>query len=318
MDATPSRRTAARRRRTFDLGHRYCLPDAGLRRLGVTLAMAVGVMAPVVAMGGGAWYADWSAEEAMRRAAAEAALAYEHLIEAPALAAVPADHAMQGRDWFMQVCVACHGADGKGMYKLGKSIVESDFVAGRDDDAMVAFLKVGRPTAKPVAMPPKGGRDDLTDADLESIVAYVRGLQDPRRMPELPTYVMAPIETSAGDVADAMAAAGGDEELAMYIASGKKLFASTCIACHGAGGVGIAGNGKALVNSAFIQSTPNDDDLFDFIMRGRDPSDPANTTGIGMPARGGNPALSEDDILDIISYLRTLQGSAPGTDHAGT
>jgi hypothetical protein len=27
-----------------------------------------------------------------------------------------------------------------------------------------------------------------------------------------------------------------------------------------------------------------------------------------MPAKGGNPALSEDDLLDIIAYLRTLQG----------
>lgn len=317
MTKTHSRRLRVLHR-LAQLGDWRAPSDGGLRRLGITLALAVGIMAPVVALGGGAWYVDWSAEAALRRAAAEAALAHEHLLEAPALAVVPVDHAMQGRDLFMQVCVACHGADGQGMYKLGKSIVESDFVAGRDDAAMVAFLRVGRPTAKPVAMPPKGGRDDLTDDDLESIVAYVRGLQDPRRMPELPTYVMAPVETSAGDVADAMAAAGGDEELAMYIASGKKLFASTCIACHGAGGVGIAGNGKALANNAFIQSTPSDDDLFDFIMRGRDPSDPANTTGIGMPARGGNPALSEDDILDIISYLRTLQGPAPGSGHAGT
>jgi cytochrome c5 len=29
-----------------------------------------------------------------------------------------------------------------------------------------------------------------------------------------------------------------------------------------------------------------------------------------MPAKGGNPALSDDDILDVIAYLRSLQSSA--------
>ena len=29
-------------------------------------------------------------------------------------------------------------------------------------------------------------------------------------------------------------------------------------------------------------------------------------SGVGMPAKGGNPALSDDDILDIIDYLRSL------------
>jgi disulfide bond formation protein DsbB len=82
----------------------------------------------------------------------------------------------------------------------------------------------------------------------------------------------------------------------------------TCVACHGAGAVGVAGLGKPLVNNAFVQSQ-DDDALLAFIQKGRDPSDPMNTTGVGMPAKGGNPALSEDDILDIIAYLRTLQDS---------
>jgi hypothetical protein len=35
-----------------------------------------------------------------------------------------------------------------------------------------------------------------------------------------------------------------------------------------------------------------------------------------MPAKGGNPALSEDDLLDIISYLRTLQPAEPAESTA--
>jgi disulfide bond formation protein DsbB len=34
--------------------------------------------------------------------------------------------------------------------------------------------------------------------------------------------------------------------------------------------------------------------------------DPLNTTGIDMPGKGGNPALTDDNILAIIAYLRTL------------
>ncbi|QQS09523.1 MAG: cytochrome c [Phycisphaerales bacterium] len=86
----------------------------------------------------------------------------------------------------------------------------------------------------------------------------------------------------------------------------------SCIACHGKGGVGIAGNGKALANNEFIRSL-DDDSLLAFIKQGRSPTDPKNSTGIQMPPKGGNPAMSDDDILDVIAYLRTLQGTKPGT-----
>ncbi len=115
---------------------------------------------------------------------------------------------------------------------------------------------------------------------------------------------------SADEKAAALGAAGGDAELAGYIASGTKLFNSTCIACHGPGGVGIQGNGKMLAKNDFIKSQ-TDDQLLAFVKHGRDPSDPKNTTGIAMPPKGGNPALSDDDLLDVISYLRTLQGIPP-------
>jgi len=139
-------------------------------------------------------------------------------------------------------------------------------------------------------------------------VVYVRGLQDPRRLPELPAPVaIAPPAPSEGDMAAALAWAGGDAERAEYIVSGLKLYSGTCIACHGKGGVGIAGNGKTLVKNEFIQSL-DQEGLLAFIKSGRGPSDPKNTTGVQMPPKGGNPALSDDDLLDIIDYLRTLQG----------
>ena len=89
-------------------------------------------------------------------------------------------------------------------------------------------------------------------------------------------------------------------------AKGEELFNSTCAACHGQGGVGIEGLGKSIPDSEFIRSQ-SDAELLAFIKAGRPSSDPANTTGVDMPPKGGNPALTDEDIMDIIAYFRTLQ-----------
>jgi disulfide bond formation protein DsbB len=278
--------------------------DSGLREVGVAVLWACLIGAPILGVGGWLMYDDARAHETARLAAIEAAQAYERLVIAAPGPMVAMDQALRGRELFNTVCFACHGTNGRGVEGLGKNLVESDFFAGHTDEELRQFLVTGRTYTLP-PMPPKGGREDLTDEDLRHLVAYVRGLQDPRRMPELPAYVVA--GPSEDQKAAALAAAGGDAELAEYIASGDTLFHSTCIACHGKGGVGIAGNGKALVNNVFVQSL-DDDGLLAFIKQGRTPTDPKNTTGIQMPPKGGNPALSDDDLLDVISYLRTLQG----------
>lgn len=234
--------------------------------------------------------------------------AYERLIASPSESPISLEAAKHGREKFKATCAICHGPDGTGVDGLGRNLTTSDFVARSDDATLQKFVVTGRPNAKPTPMPPKGGYDDLTDAEIRDIVAWIRCLQDPRRAPELPAMTVAatPVAPSEADKAAALEAAGGNAELAGYIASGNKLFHTTCVACHGKGGVGIKGNGAALANSAFIQSL-DEDGLLSFIQSGRAPSDPKNKTGIQMPPKGGNPALSEDDLLDIIAYLRTLQ-----------
>jgi len=88
--------------------------------------------------------------------------------------------------------------------------------------------------------------------------------------------------------------------------AGKTKFVSTCSACHGPDAKGIAGLGKDLTISTFAKGL-SDTDLVAFVTKGRDTSDSANTTGVAMPPRGGNPALSDTDLLDIIAYIRTLE-----------
>lgn len=295
------------------LGAQAPRPRDGFREAGVALLLALAMASPILGVGGRMTYVSWREHRDDLRATIFNARAYERLIAAPAAAMVPVPEAAHGRDLFVSSCASCHGVDAKGVEFMGKDLIASDFVARTGDAELRQFITEGR-VAKPLSMPPKGGHEELTDEDLAHIVVYLRGVQDPRRMPELP----APVVTGPSEAQKqaALEAAGGDAELAEYIASGDKLFHSTCIACHGKSGVGIKGNGAALAQNAFVQSM-NDDDLLAFIKRGRGPSDPKNTTGIQMPPKGGNPALSDDDLLDIISYLRTLQPKAVGANAGG-
>ena len=88
--------------------------------------------------------------------------------------------------------------------------------------------------------------------------------------------------------------------------AGEIKYNEVCIACHGPSGSGIEGLGKPFTTSEFIHGQ-TDEALLAFVKVGRPISDPANTTGVDMPPKGGNPALTDEQILDIIAYIRTLQ-----------
>jgi disulfide bond formation protein DsbB len=113
----------------------------------------------------------------------------------------------------------------------------------------------------------------------------------------------------SGDGGDTAAAAettaasgdgGGDA------AAGEAGYQSTCAACHGADAEGIEGLGKDLHANAFVAEN-SDGEMVAFLKVGRPASDPANTTGVDMPPKGGNPSLSDEDLQNIVAYLRTLQ-----------
>lgn len=86
---------------------------------------------------------------------------------------------------------------------------------------------------------------------------------------------------------------------------GEQIFQRVCTACHGFDAKGITGLGKSLINSEFVNGM-TDEELTTFILQGRDVTDPLNTTGVAMPARGGNPSLTDEDIAHIVAYIRSL------------
>ena len=108
-------------------------------------------------------------------------------------------------------------------------------------------------------------------------------------------------DTTAAAAADATAATGSGDAT-----HGEELYQGTCAACHGADATGIDGLGKDLHDNEFTNSL-SDPELIAFLEVGRPASDPLNTTGVDMPPKGGNPALTDQDLQDIVAYLRTLQ-----------
>ncbi len=87
--------------------------------------------------------------------------------------------------------------------------------------------------------------------------------------------------------------------------NGKILFDQTCSACHGMDAKGLPNLGKDLTKSNFVKSE-SDEELLEFIKKGRPSNDPLNTTGVAMPPLGGNPSLTEPQLRDIIAYMREL------------
>ncbi len=116
-----------------------------------------------------------------------------------------------------------------------------------------------------------------------------------------------PSESSGS--ADQQAPAQAEDDLAQAPAgdpaAGKEKFLSTCVACHGQVGEGVPGLGKDMTTSEFIAGK-TDQELVEFVKVGRDPSDPLNTTGVAMPPKGGNPALSDADLINIVAFIRTI------------
>lgn len=116
------------------------------------------------------------------------------------------------------------------------------------------------------------------------------GGEEPQAEPTAAPVAAAP-EVAAGPVGDA--------------ANGGKVFAMACVACHGPEGKGVTGLGKDLTTSEWV-GEQTDAQLVEFIKRGRDAGDPLNTTGVAMPPKGGNPAMSEQEVADIVAFVRSI------------
>ena len=197
------------------------------------------------------------------------------------LFSVDASAAPNGDELFARHCSSCHGNDGKG--GVGVPLALPSFLNSVSDEYLKKTIRQGRPGRIMPAF------NVLSEAQLAAIVKHLRSWSDKP----------APAEDSS--------VIKGDAE------KGKKLFARYCAQCHGDDGSGGKGTGvtfsrkrdlpiiaPALNNAGFLASA-SDVMLRDTITFGRE-----GTPMTSMLVAG----LSETDIDDVVSYIRSLEESA--------
>jgi len=84
-----------------------------------------------------------------------------------------------------------------------------------------------------------------------------------------------------------------------YATKGYEVYTNNCTVCHGEDGEGLM-PGVPDLNISRDWFSQTDEKLIEKIKRGTQQSDIL----IAMPPKGGNPNLTDDDILDVIVYMR--------------
>ncbi len=83
-------------------------------------------------------------------------------------------------------CFVCHGSEGQGMPAAGDAITNSLSYVQHDWRQIDSLITAGLPdayTRSPIAMPPRGARSDLSDAEIQRIAAYVWAISAVRGEP---------------------------------------------------------------------------------------------------------------------------------------
>ena len=99
-------------------------------------------------------------------------------------------------------------------------------------------------------------------------------------------------EVSTAMEADTEMAAAGSDNV------GKKTYDSICIACHGSGIHGIPQLGDAAAWAPRIEQSKAT--LYEHAITGY-----TGASGMPMPAKGGNPSLSDDVVKAAVDYIVT-------------
>lgn len=90
---------------------------------------------------------------------------------------------------------------------------------------------------------------------------------------------------------------------------GQILYEAYGAGAHGVSGEGVAGLGVALNSSDFVASH-TDAELVAFLRQGRAPDSAENQSGVLMPPNGGIHDATEQDLYDVVAYLRVLQAQS--------
>jgi glucose/arabinose dehydrogenase/mono/diheme cytochrome c family protein len=198
-------------------------------------------------------------------------------------------------------CVGCHGAFGEGLAP-NPALNDRDVRRKTASDLFKTIARGRLSTAMAAFSLDEGGA--LTTTQIDDLVTLIqygswRDVQSYVAAQGLTPTDLPPIEQQFD-----IAALSHPLEI---VSQGRDVYLANCFSCHNPSSTGVAAHniGKDLINNQFIQDS-TDQELLDFIKKGRLATDPANVTGNEMPARGGNPNLTDEEISSAIAYLREL------------
>jgi cytochrome c6 len=102
------------------------------------------------------------------------------LLGAALVAGATVAHAATAAENWDNDCAKCHGADGSGNTKIGKKLNVKDYTdatvqAALKDDEMATAIKDGVVVEGKERM--KGFKDELSDAEVTDLVAYIRQMK---------------------------------------------------------------------------------------------------------------------------------------------
>ena len=82
---------------------------------------------------------------------------------------------LSGEEVYNQTCVACHGANGKGMVPGTPDFTKPDGPLNQPDEVLLQRITEGfMSKGSSMAMPPKGGNLSLTDHDIQAVLQYMK------------------------------------------------------------------------------------------------------------------------------------------------
>lgn len=182
-----------------------------------------------------------------------------------------------GEQVVQQICSACHATGAAGAPKIGDKAAWAPRIA-QGFDALLKSATNGKN-----AMPARGGSTDLQDIELARAVTYLAN-QGGANFKE----PAAPAEAAP---AAAAPAAGGEKTAKV---DGKQVFDNVCTACHSTGAAGAPKVGDKAAWGPRIATGL--EMLYKSALNGKNV----------MPARGGHPELSDDQVKAAVDYMVSL------------